>query len=75
MKYSLGGLAVLIALGGAAVCEYKTPTPGNRLVNPGTAILDSMGIVAEAPAPVPEKNAQVDTRSMWVRAAPATEKP
>ena len=75
MKCALAGLAVLIGLSGAAVCQNKTPTPGNRLVHPGTALLDSLGIVAGAPDPVPQKDAQVDTGSMLVRAAPATEKP
>jgi hypothetical protein len=75
MKSALAGITVLIGLSGAALCQNKTPTPGNSVVHPGTALLDSLGIVAGAPDPVPEKDAQADAGNMLVRAAPATEKP
>ncbi len=56
MKHMLAGLALLVGANGAAFCQTN-----DRPVHPGTAILDSMGIVAGAPDQMPKRDAQADT--------------
>jgi len=46
MKYVVVGLALCVGLSGAAHSQGSVTAAPDRSVHPGTAILDSMGIVA-----------------------------
>ncbi|HEX3402372.1 MAG TPA: hypothetical protein VHT74_18830 [Acetobacteraceae bacterium] len=50
MKYLTVAAALLLGMGSAGYCQASIRAqPGNQQVHPGTALLDSMGIVAGVP--------------------------
>ena len=51
MKHVMAGMVVLVGLSSAGYCQNSVSAADDRPVHPGTALLDSMGIVAGAPEP------------------------
>ena len=49
MKHVIAGIVLLAGLSSAGYCQNNASTTDDRPVHPGTALLDSMGIVAGAP--------------------------
>lgn len=70
MKAVTVGLAFLIAMGGVAYCQSSVPKANEHATHPGTALLDSMGIVAGAPDATGTRDAQATLPSTTVVASP-----
>jgi hypothetical protein len=71
MKTVMAGLALLVGMAGAGYCQSRVPDQSDRPVHPGTALLDSMGIVAGASDGTPTHNALADRDSTVTLAEPA----
>lgn len=63
MKFALANLAILVGLSGAAYCQDGARTQDDRNVHPGTALLDSAGILAGASDAVSTNEAKASTES------------
>ena len=71
MKCLVAGLALLVGLSGVAYCQNSIPASNERQVHPGTAILDSMGIVAGAPDPAEQRDARASLPGTTVIVSPS----
>jgi hypothetical protein len=63
MKFVVVNLAILAGLSGAAYCQDSVRPQDGRTMHPGTALLDSVGIVAGAPDAVSTNEAKASTES------------
>jgi hypothetical protein len=73
MKRVIASMVVLVGLSGAGYCQNSASTANDRPVHPGTALLDSMGIVAGAPEPVETADTQAGmTRTSAVASPDST---
>jgi hypothetical protein len=70
MKYAVAGIVLLIGTGSAALCQDRMPASGNGIVHPGTALLDSMGIIAGAPEVTGNDDSRAKLSTATVVASP-----
>jgi len=70
MKHLMSGLVLLVGVTGTAFGQ--TSSTNDSPVHPGTAILDSMGIVAGAPDQASKGNVQDTAATPSVRATPTS---
>jgi hypothetical protein len=75
MKHAVIGFALLVGTIGAGYCQSRTSDQPDRPIHPGTALLDSMGIVAGAPDATPMNKVQSDTAATVTLAQPAKAPP
>ncbi|HEY2619055.1 MAG TPA: hypothetical protein VGI78_17070 [Acetobacteraceae bacterium] len=71
MKTVMAGLVLLVGMAGVGYCQSRASDQSDRPVHPGTALLDSMGIVAGAPDGTPTRNALTDRDATVTLGEPA----